>query len=321
MLMRLGLAIIIIDFFILTIHASDLAPVGKYIASGVVTDFVLEDNRLYAATEQGAVDIFDLLTTQRTDHLVLPAIKDFMGEDIHPRIYSVDALRQKILIACQGEGGFSNLYVHSEGSLHKIVDAEKEKMLIMKARFVDDHTVLLALLSNDYILFDLATKTRQYCKQFSTYAFSDFCLNKLKKIFLTADESGSLYLVDVRNGEVIMEYKKGNVDKVFQVDYQNDIIISGGQDRRVVIYKVGTEDYEVLQQDFLVYSVGLGPGASLGTYADSDSHNIIVFSIETMQVEYVLKGHKNPVSKICFYGEGRVLSAGTDQEILQWKIK
>ena len=130
-------------------------PVFSLQATGPVTDFVLENNLLYAAIDQGVVDIFDITKKKRIDQIRLPLSKDFMGENIPTNVYTIDKLGDEILLIVQGNRGFRDLILVSEGSFIKAIDSEKDEMMIKKARFVDKTKVLLGLLSNELVLFDV----------------------------------------------------------------------------------------------------------------------------------------------------------------------
>jgi hypothetical protein len=47
-------------------NARDIPPLFRLHASGLVSDFVVDGDRLYAATDMGSVDIFDLRTRNCT---------------------------------------------------------------------------------------------------------------------------------------------------------------------------------------------------------------------------------------------------------------
>jgi len=303
------------------IQAIELSPTSIFKISGVVSDFVVVDNQLYAATESGAIDVFDLSTGDLNYQVSLPLIKDFMGDEVRPRVHSVDAYQGKVLIVSQGEAGYSNLYIYSDKNLIQVLDAEKDRMLIMKGRFLSFNKILLALLSNEYILYDLESGSEKYRKQISTYAFSDFSIDKANERFITADESGTIYMVDAAGGKILKEFSGANVDKVFGVGYRNGSIISGGQDRRIVVYDVASGDYFIIQKDYLVYSVALNNDGTLGAYANSESHNIVILNMDSRQEILSLKGHDRPVIKIIFNGKSQVLSTGTENEIYIWQLE
>jgi len=65
-----------------------LNPTVSFEASGDVQDLKVYNNKLYAATSSGKVDIFNLdgFTLQRS--IGIPKLKDFMGDLMPAKIYS-----------------------------------------------------------------------------------------------------------------------------------------------------------------------------------------------------------------------------------------
>jgi len=290
-------------------------------ASGSVTDFVIDSNLLYAATDQGVVDVFDIKDKQSTDQIRLPFIKDFMGENIPPKVYSIDKIGDTILLLIQGIHGFRDLILISEGSFIKVIDSEKDKMLIKKARFIDKTKVLLGLLSDELVLFDLKENKIIYRIQVRSYSFSDFCLNEDHTEVIVADESGVLSLINTENGKLIKEFEGNNVDNVYQVDYKNDVILSGGQDRRLGIYKRYIDDPYYIQGDFLIYCVGLSSDGTLGAYSANEDNGIRIINTGTKEEVKTLKGHKNTLTGIQFISKDEIISSAEDALIMFWKIE
>lgn len=290
-------------------------------ASGPVTDFVLDSNLLYAATDQGVADVFDITEKQRTDQIRLPLIKDFMGENIPPKVYSIDKLGDIILLVVQGIHGFRDLILISNGSFIKAIDSEKDKMLIKKARFVDNEKVLLGLLSNELILFDWKKNEIIYKIQVRSYSFSDFCLNEDHTEVIVADESGGLSLIKIETGKLIKEFEGNNVDNVYQVDYKNSVILSGGQDRRLGIYKRYIDDQSFIQGDFLIYCVGLSSDGTLCAYSANEDNEIRIINTETKEKMQTLKGHKSTLTRIQFFSSDEIISSAEDALIMFWKIE
>ena len=87
----------ILNLFISNINAKDLTPSSSLIASGGVIDLVLNNDKLYVSTAASSVDIFDIKTQEKIDSIKMPKIKDFLGDIIDSKIYSVDILYDNIL--------------------------------------------------------------------------------------------------------------------------------------------------------------------------------------------------------------------------------
>ena len=103
LLKKLFLIAFYFNLFVLTINAKDLNPSKSLIASGGVSDLVLVENKLFVATTASTIDIFDISTDEKIDSIKLPKIKDFIGDSIDSKIYSVDVLNDSVLILSQNQ--------------------------------------------------------------------------------------------------------------------------------------------------------------------------------------------------------------------------
>ncbi len=312
--------IIIVHFSTTTLCGQDVKPKLSIISSGAVTDFVVQDNSLYTATDQGVVDIFDLTDGSRTNQIKLPSITDFMGDEIPVKVFSIDKSGDILLLVIQGNHGFRNVLLHHNGEITKIIDADNDKMLVKKARSIDDNRILLGLLSNELILFNHQQKQVIYNLQISAYTFSDFCLNDDKSEVITADESGIIHLIRTNDGKLLKEYSGNNVDNVYKTVFQKGTIITGGQDRRVGIYHTALDVKYYIEGEFLVYSVGLSPDGSIGAFSASEDNDICLFNTYTKEIFLTLKGHNSTLTKIFFTDNSTMITSCDDPNIFIWKI-
>ena len=177
LLKKLFLITFSFNLFVLTINAKDLNPSKSLIASGGVSDLVLVENKLFVATTASAIDIFDISTDEKIDSIKLPKIKDFIGDTIDSKIYSVDVLNDSVLILSQGEQGGRNLGIYKNGQMQNIID-DSQRMFIGRAKFLDENHIIYALLSNQIYLYDIQNKKILKEIQISQSKFSNFKLTK-----------------------------------------------------------------------------------------------------------------------------------------------
>ena len=227
--------LILFLLFFLQLNAKDLKPTFVYEGSGAVTDLVYQDEKLYSATAEGAVDIFDIKEQKLIKTIHVPKIKDFIGDEVESKIYSVDIVEGQVMIVSQGKMGYRRVHLYVDNNLTEVISSSNS-YTIAKAKFVDKDKLLIALLSNELILYDIKNNKSLYREQISASKFSSFALNEKKDEVIIADESGDLKIVSVKDGKVVKELKGQNVDNIFQLDYKNGLIITAGQDRRCVIY-------------------------------------------------------------------------------------
>lgn len=315
-LFKLIFSIFLISSFL---NAKDIKPSFAYIAKGGVTDLVLSKNKLYASTTASSVDIFEIKTQTKIESIVLPKIKDFMGDLIDSKIYSVDVLNDKVLILSQGEKGGRAINLYEDKQLKEII-SHKKKMYIAKAKFVDEKTIIFALLSNEVYTYDLVNKKILKMKQISFSKFSNFILTEDKKYIIIADESGDLQMLDTKTLEIVNTFENQNLDNVFQVDTKNGIIITAGQDRRTVVYNTNDKTSYFKSASFLIYSAGLSPSGKLAAYASNEDNDVTVFNTVNRNDLHTLVKNPATLTNILFINENEVFVASDHEKINYYKI-
>lgn len=309
---------LIVFFFLITsIYADTIYPTYSLKSSGSVTDFVIDNKKLYAANDVGRVDIFDLKTHKISDQILLEPILDFMGDEVMPKIFSVDRFNNKTLLVSTGKNGFSNVYIHDGKSLKNIINP-KMKIMIKEARFADDQRVLLGTLGDQLILYDIGESYRVYTKTIAHGAFSDMALSEDRSKIVTTDESGEVFLIDVKSSDTLKVFKKENVDNVYRITYNNGVLITAGQDRRVGLYKKDNSYH--IKSDFLVYCASLSPSATTGIYASGVDNVLQTFNVKTKQKEHKLVGHSATLTTIKFINEKELFSAAEEDRIYFWRL-
>lgn len=308
-------------FFIIVFALPTLAIEPQYSlkAKGGVTSFFLEDQMLYAATDAGTIDIFDWKKRTFISSIEFPMIKDFMGDDIFPKIYAIDKCKDKMLAITQGYRGFRNLYLIQNNKKERILDASLHKMMIKKALFIDEGRILIATLGNELMLFDLESREFIYKKHIGTSVFSDIDLNDDKSIVASADESGIIHLIDVKTGERIEDLKGMNVDNIYQLVYNKNTVIGAGQDRRMSVYKVDSKSSYYLKSSFLIYSVGLSSDGKWAAFSYGEENYVKVFNTNSRTEKAMLKGQKSILTQIEFVNDNQIITSSDDPEILIWK--
>lgn len=300
--------------------SKDLKPSKIFKSNGSVISLLYNNGKLYAGTDQGSVDIFDTNSSKLINRIKLPVMLDFMGDKTLRKIYSIDYLDDTLLFSTESSKGYRNIYLYKDNNLTKII-SEKDKLLVQKTAFIDKNRIIIALLGNELILYDLKSKTKIYSKQVNQSKFSDFALNEDKTKILIANESGDLPLVDVTNGKILKIFKGENLDNVFQVDYKNGIIIGAGQDRKCSIYSEDGLTTYSQKADFLIYSVGLSPDGKIAGFAVNENNEISIFNTQSKNETFRLKGHSTTLTNIIFINNNELYSSSEDKNILYWKLK
>jgi WD40 repeat protein len=178
---------------------------------------------------------------------------------------------------------------------------------------------VFALLSNQIGKYDIKAKKLNYLVQISTSSFSHFMLSEDKKTIVTTDESGIVRVLDVLTAKETQKQRALNLDRVYQLDYKNGVILTAGQDRKSVIYKDSSSSS--LDFDFLLYSCALSPSAKLGAVAYNEKNEVLVFDTDSMNKLYNLVGQKATLTQILFKNENEVFVSSDDTNINYFKLK
>jgi len=286
-------------FLLVSTLFSSNEAVLQYKTSGAVTDMLKYDNRLYVATNASSVEVFDIKTAKKLESISLPKIKDFMGDIIDSKVYSVDVNDKKVVILSQGNDGFRRVHIYENKKLNLLI-SKKDRLFMSKVKFLDEDTLVLGLLGNEIISYDISKQKINWRVQVSHSKFSDLALNEKKDEIVVADESGDIKLYSTNKGTLLDTLSGQNLDNVFQVDYKKGIVATAGQDRRVVIYDIENFSAYYKKAPFLIYSVGLSPSGTRVAYASDENNNITVFNTKTRETLGKFTGNKMTLTKIIF---------------------
>ena len=303
------------------VSASVLTPVQEIVVDGTTKDMVLKDKELLIGTDSGVLQVYDYETKIFSHTITLPPVKDFVGDTIPPRVFSVDKIEERyLLLSDSGKGGYGNLWMHENNVTTQLL-SHTDKIAAIKARFINKEQILLGLLSNEAVLFDIEKKKEIFRVQLSESKFSDFALNEEKTQAVYACESGVLNVIDTKTGKVLNVLKSVNVDNVYKVDYKQGIVSGAGQDRRGALYDVtmGTGTY--IEGSFLIYATGLSPSAKKVAFAMDEKNNISIYTRTSKSKIVELQGQKSTLNTILFKDENTLFSSSDDNTIMMWKLK
>ena len=309
----------ILNLSVLNINAKDLTPTSSLLASGGVIDLVLDNDKLYASTAASTVDIFDIKTQEKIDSIKMPKIKDFLGDIIDSKIYSVDVLENNILILSQGEQGGRNLDIYKDGKFENIIK-DTDRQFIARAKFLDENHIIYALLSNQIYLYDIKNKKILKEIQISQSKFSSFRLTQDKSKLVVCDESGVISMLDSKSFDILKTFRYQNLDNVFQVDIKDNLILTAGQDRRAAVYNLDTNKAYYKEYSFLIYAAALSPSTKLAAVASDEENNVTIFDTSSQANLYKLTENKATLSNILFLNENEIIVTSDDKQINYYKI-
>ncbi len=313
------LKIILLSFlFLYSLQARELEPTATFHSIGYVNIFKVVEDKLYVGNNEGTVDIFDINTKKIISQIVLPPLVTPRNKLIPQNIISVDYLNGKILIVSIGKNSFRNVWIYQNNELKQIID-ETKRLTIKKAMYVTDDRILFGTFGSEIILHDTSENYNLYTSHIQQSALGGIILNEDKSKVIMSYESGEVSVVDVKTSNVLHTYTSQNVDNIYDIAYNNNVLITAGQDRRVAVYREGEKDYHI-KSHFPVYAVGLSANGKIGAYSSGDEQNIQIFDTRTKELKDILVGHKSRLTQIWFQSETEIYSIGNRHEIYYWKL-
>lgn len=309
--------LVILMFTAILIFA--ITPEKTFRVQGNVVSVFVDQGFIYAATDQGRVEIFRIEDGSKEREIVLENISNYFDEVFPPKVFNVDMLDQKMLILSEGVGGTRNVFILQDGKLNQVI-GEKDRLSIKLAKWVDSGHILLGLMSNEAILFNVEKKTARYRAQYSPSTFSHFAFDAQRTTAAWTCESGIVYIIDVQSGKVLKEIKGANKDNVYKVDFENGKVLTAGQDRLAALYDVKSGSFDTYQGSFLIYAVGLDSTASLAAVALNEKSEIAIINTETKQTLAWLKGHKSIINSIIFLNQKEIVTGSDDPSIYYWRL-
>lgn len=299
-------------------YSNTIEPTFIFTSKGFVNDFVIDGSSLYVANDEGSVEIFDLATQKLNDEIFIEPILTAQQTWQNAKILSVDRFENKTLIVSNDKGPYRNVWLYDGKKLQHIIKPA-DKIAIQEARFISNERFLFGTLGYEISVYDTSDSFKTYSIQPEQSAFSDLVLSQDKKTVVTASESGQVILSDTKTGKELTKFPPLNLDKVFQVAYENGTVITAGQDRKVAVFPKERDAY-ILKSDFLVYSVGLSPDGIIGAYSSNSNHHLQLFNTQTKKPIATLKGHYGVPTKIVFYDDKSLFSAGYENRIFYWRV-
>ncbi|MCR8704592.1 WD40 repeat domain-containing protein [Campylobacter sp. 2352 PW] len=275
----------------------------------------LADNSLLIGLDNGEIKQYFLKDKKMQKITQLDKIKNFYEENLSPRIYSIDYLNGAILILSEGDFGSKKLYVYKNKQL---LSYDLANDGAKKALFLDDNTILLALLGSNIELFDLKTKSVVKNFTFSSSSLSDVVLNETKTQLVAGFESGELMLFDVKKWQKIKSYKNIHKDNIYQLDFKNTIIASCSTDRKLGIVKNDQE--KNIERDFLIYTCALNKDGSIAAFGDNEKNVIELVNTKNLKTIKRFQNKDFLLEYLIFLNEHKLISAGYEDKIIFWSI-
>ncbi len=303
------------------LFAQDTRPTRTVQIKGSAEDFFIDGKLLYVAGDHGTLFCIEIASKKIIKSLTLSDISDFMGNPIRPKILCIDKnpFSGEILLVSQGKSGYRNVFIVDNWTERNIIQDIESKLMIVESRFVKPSHIVIATLSNEIILYNYADNSFVYQKQIGYSTLSDISLDEQRSKIAVADESGTITILDPDNGNVINQFTSEHVDKVNKVCYYNNIVVGGGQDRRLSFYNTESKKCSHIESEFLIYSLGMSPDNRYIIFNEDESNALTLYNRISKLKLTRLVGHKGIVTNSLFDGKWLVTS-GEDGKICWWDL-
>ncbi len=311
----------VLILILISVQLLAIKPKYSYRVRGNATDLIYFNQQLWVSTDMGVIEIFDTHTKRCIKTIKVPFYIDFMGDTVKPKIFDIDLNRStnELSIVSQAEGGFSDVFIYKNNKLSKIID-KSHRYMIKKALFYKNKDLILGLLSNEILRFNIESKKVIYKTQISSYTFSDMVLSFKSGRIISSDESGHINILSSKDGKVILIYEGENLDNVYKIDYKGNCIATAGQDRRLGIYLFHPFSSYHIQSQFLIYAVALSPSGHQVAYLSDEDNDITLMNTKTKEKLNKLKGHSAVVNTMQFVSEHAMYSAADESKVCYWEF-
>jgi len=300
---------------------ADIEPSIRARITGAVLDMVSDGKRVYVATDASAVVVLDEENLSTLWTIPVRQIKDFMGELNNADIYSVDYLDGKILYLAQAEEGYAELFVYENNSSKKVLD--KSRMYYAKAaKFVDGRTAILALMSDEVVLYDIEAQKEIGREKAGEYFYSVMAIDPARKRVAIGDEGGEIAVIDTKTLKKLYLFKEVNKDKILSVDINEKYVAAGSRaDKTFALYDLATGRAKTRRNpDFFIYVVGLSKDGRHAVYGDNEHYILNVVDTANLERRHRLVGHENIVNVIRFTDAKTILTGSETGEIFKWRL-
>lgn len=291
-----------------------ITPKKTLKTSSPVVDFIVRD-AILAGTEGGEILSIDMNGKTTMTHK-LGAVKNSFGENVVPKVMSLDLSKDGKTIAVATEEG--KIVLIKEGK--SIPTSFHTYGVIKKIGFISETKLLITLLSNEILWFDIAANKTLKSISAGTSPLSDMSLSKEKSIAAVAGEAGIVSLIDTKSMKIIRTIQGGNVDNIYKIDLQNGFIVTAGQDRRAIVYTIDGKRYVRYNGSFLIYAAALSPSGNRMAAAMDENNVISLFDTAKRSKIASAKGHGATLNRIVFIDEKRFVSCADENKILLWEL-
>ncbi|MGP1450666.1 MAG: WD40 repeat domain-containing protein [Wolinella sp.] len=279
----------------------------------------LIDGVLYLGTDSGRVNIYNIKDDTFSEPIILSKIKTHFTDDEFAKVFSIDELDGRLMVLSETSYGKRILHIFEtiDGVRKETRTIKLQNESIKKALFLDANTALVGSLSNELYFIDLSSEQIKFTKKFSIASLSDFELSKDRNMVAVGCESGIVYIYEPKSNSVLNELSF-HKDNMYDIDYKNGAIITGGVDRHAGVYIDSTY---MMKSNFLVYAVALSSDAKYGAFMSDELSDVDVFDTKTRDIFLRIKTAQSTLNGIHFLDNDTLITVAYEKKVKFWRIR
>lgn len=266
-----------------------LTPEHFIRANGTINSLYSLDNILYISTLNGKVEIWDLAKRAKIGEISLDNIVDINHKSVKPKVFFSHTLdNKKILIVSKSSiVGKMNISIYSDGKL-KAIDLGDTAKMIKSAFFVNDEEILISVDSYAILLYNIKSEKIVWYLEPEFEVFTDLVVNG--DVALSSTEGGKIYMINLKNGEILQYLQGANFDKIISLASAKNIAITAGRDKYCGIYNIKNGDFHRIKADFFINAAAISADSTLGAIIYNIKRDVLVFDTKTLEAIAIIDG-------------------------------
>jgi WD40 repeat protein len=284
----------------------------QFRADHMVTEAVTDGKTVFAATQDGKINCFNLQTRKRKQNLIelSPIHKDAYPPAIYSLALSSD---NELLVAGSGLSKIFIFSLKSHRLLKTIAIAEVENILVV--RFLDSQRILLGLMDGTVRLLKWKENQELYRSKIELDPINNIRLSADRNIMAITTASSSIKIAATETGAVIKALEK-HTDTIYGLAFSgNNTLFSGSKDKSLLKWNIKAGRSTVLyKSDFYINSVAWSGKTEIAFHLPD--YQIGIMNLSTKTITRVLSGHSSFVNTLFFLSPGLLMSSGNDARII-----
>ncbi len=304
-------AVCFMSFFVQEARISAAERI-QFRADHMVTEAVTDGQLVFAATQDGKINCFNLQTRRREKNLL--ELKAEQIDAYPPAIYSLGlSPDNRLLVAGSGLGKIFIFFSGSRRLIKPIVISDVENILVV--RFLDNSRILLGLMDGTVRLLDWRENRELYRSKIELDPINNIQLSENRKLMAITSSTSAIKVAVTETGTIVKELEK-HTDTIYGLAFSgNNTLFSGSKDKSLRKWNIKTGRSTVLyRSDFYINSVAWN-GKGLLAFHLPD-YKVGIMKVSSKTVTKVLSGHSSFINTLFFLSTRLLMSSGNDARII-----